>query len=215
MYEFSRGPLLWIAFIIFFGGSAYRIMSTIMTARKDKVVLPYMRWKYGLRSLMHWTVPFASRNMRMRPAFVVLSFLFHICLLLVPILTIGHILSWKESWGVEWWALPDSLSKVMTIIVILGGIAFLMRRIGNPTVRLVSSAGDYGLVALVLAPFITGLMAHYQVFDYMVLITVHQWTGAIWLAMIPFTRIAHMLYFPLTRAYMGCEFGFVRNARDW
>jgi nitrate reductase gamma subunit len=215
MYEFSRGPLVWIAFIIFFGGSAYRIMSTIMTARKDKVVLPYMRWKYGLRSLMHWTVPFASRNMRMRPAFVVLSFLFHICLLLVPILTIGHILSWKESWGVEWWALPDSLSKVMTIIVILGGIAFLMRRIGNPTVRLVSSAGDYGLVALVLAPFITGLMAHYQVFDYMVLITVHQWTGAIWLAMIPFTRIAHMLYFPLTRAYMGCEFGFVRNARDW
>jgi hypothetical protein len=41
------------------------------------------------------------------------------------------------------------------------------------------------------------------------------WTGALFLGMIPFTRIAHMLYFPLTRAYMGSEFGYVRNAKDW
>jgi hypothetical protein len=33
--------------------------------------------------------------------------------------------------------------------------------------------------------------------------------------MIPFTRIAHMLFFPLTRAYMGSEFGYVRGTRDW
>jgi len=172
MYDFSRGPLVWIAFIIFFGGSIYRIVSTIVTAKKDKVVLPYMRWKYGLRSLLHWSVPFASRNMRMRPAFVILSFLFHICLLLTPIFTVGHVLLWEQSWGVKWWTLPDSLSKVMTVIVILGGIAFVMRRIGNPTVRLVSSTGDFVLVALVLAPFVTGLMAYYQVFEYAVVIII-------------------------------------------
>lgn len=215
MYEFSRGPLVWIAFIIFFGGSIYRIISTITTAKKDKVVLPYMRWKYGLRSLLHWTVPFAARNMRIRPAFVVLSFLFHICLILTPIFAAGHVLLWRESWGIGWWTLPDSLSKVMTVIVIVGGIAFVMRRIMNPTVRLVSSASDFALVAVVLAPFVTGLLAFYQVFDYYAVITIHQWAGAVWLAVIPFTRIAHMLYFPLTRAYMGSEFGFVRNARDW
>ena len=33
--------------------------------------------------------------------------------------------------------------------------------------------------------------------------------------MIPFTRIAHMLFFPVTRAYMGSEFGFVRGTKDW
>jgi nitrate reductase gamma subunit len=59
------------------------------------------------------------------------------------------------------------------------------------------------------------LMAYYQLFPYDTIVTVHIWTGALWLAMIPFTRIAHMLYFPLTRAYMGSEFGYVRNARDW
>ena len=215
MYEFSRGPLVWIAFTILIAGSIYRIVSTIRTAQKDKVVLPYMRWYFGLRSIAFWTVPFASTSMRMRPAFVTLSYLFHICLILTPILTVGHVMLWKESWGVSLWTLPDSLSKVMSVIVIIGGIAFVMRRIADPTVRLVSSASDFVLVALVLAPFVTGLMAYYQILAYDIVIIIHMWTGAIWLAMIPFTRIAHMLYFPLTRAYMGCEFGHVRNARDW
>ena len=215
MYDFSRGPLVWIAFIVFFGGSIYRIVSTIAAARKDKIVLPYIRWKYVLRSLMHWTVPFAATNMRIRPGFTVLSFLFHICLLLIPIFTAGHVLLVRESWAIGWWTLPDTLSKLMAFIVVLGGLVFVLRRIANPTVRFVTSAGDFVLVALVLAPFVTGLMAYYQLFDYRTIITIHQFAGAVWLAMIPFTRMAHMLYFPLTRAYMGSEFGFVRNARDW
>ena len=215
MYEFARGPLVWIAFAVLIAGSIYRITSTIMLARKDKVVLPYMKWRFGLRSIAHWTVPFAARNMRMRPAFVVLSFLFHACLILVPVFTVGHVVMWKESWGISWWTLPDALSKVMSIIVIIGGISFVLRRIANPTVRFVSSTSDFVLVVAALAPFATGLMAYYQIFPYDVIITVHMWTGAIWLAMIPFTRIAHMLFFPLTRAYMGSEFGYVRNARDW
>ena len=51
--------------------------------------------------------------------------------------------------------------------------------------------------------------------DYQTIVIIHMWTGAIWLAMIPFTRIAHMLFFPLTRAYMGSEFGHVRGTKDW
>ena len=215
MYEFSRGPLVWIAFAVLLIGSIYRIVSTIRLAKKDKVVLPYMKWKFALRSLLHWSVPYASRNMRMRPFFTFLSFAFHICLLLTPILTIGHVALWKESWGIGWWSLPDAMSKVMTVIVLVGATTFILRRIADPTVRFVTSAGDFIVVLLVAAPFATGLMAYYQVFDYKTIVIIHMWTGAVWLAMIPFTRIAHMLYFPFTRAYMGCEFGYVRNARDW
>ena len=215
MYEFARGPLVWIAFAILLVGSVYRIVSMVKFAKKDKVVLPYMNWKAGLRSIMHWVVPYGTTNMRMRPAFTALSFLFHICLLLTPILTVAHVLLWKESWQISWWTLPDTLSKVMVIIVLFGGLVFVLRRIANPTVRLVTSVSDYVLVVLVLAPFATGLMAYYQVFDYQTIVIIHMWTGAIWLAMIPFTRIAHMLFFPLTRAYMGSEFGHVRGTRDW
>jgi len=215
MYEFARGPLVWIAFAILVAGSIFRVVSMALLARKDKVVFPYMKWKYGLRSLMHWTVPYAARNMRIRPAFTFFSYLFHACLFLTPLLTLGHVALWKESWGISWWTLPGTLSIMMTILVVISGIIFLLRRIADPTVRLVSSTSDFILLALVTAPFVTGLMAHYQMFDYKTVIIIHMWTGAIWLAMIPFTRIAHMLFFPFTRAYMGGEFGYVRNSKDW
>ena len=215
MYDFSRGPLVWIAFIIFFVGSAIRLFWLIRESKKDKVVWPYMRWKYGLRSLLHWTVPYAATNMRIHPAFTFISFLFHICLLLTPIFTFGHVALWRESWGLSWWTLPKSMSLVMTVIVILGGVTFVLRRIAEPAVRFVSSFSDFVVVTLVLAPFVTGLLAHYQVFNYDVMIILHMWTGAVWLAMIPLSRVAHMLFFPFTRAYMGCEFGFVRNSKDW
>ena len=215
MYEFSRGPLVWIAFSILLFGSVYRVFSMARLAKKDKVVWPYMRWTFGLRSIAHWLIPYGSTNMRMRPAFTLLSFLFHACLLLTPILTAAHVFLWKESWNISWWTLPDTLSKVMALIVLFGGVVFALRRIANPTVRFVTSAGDFILVTLVLAPFATGLLAYYQVFDNQTMVIIHMWTGAIWLAMIPFTRIAHMLFFPLTRAYMGCEFGFVRGTKDW
>lgn len=215
MYEFSRGPLVWIAFLVFTAGSIYRITSIIMLARKDKVVLPYMKLGFSIRSLLHWVIPYRSRSMRMRPAFTFFSFLFHICLLLTPILAFGHVALWKQSWGISWWTLPDPLTTAMAIIVVCGSAIFALRRIADPTVRFVTSASDFLLIFVVTAPFITGLMAYYQVFDYKTIIIIHMWTGALWLAVIPFTRIVHMLFFPLTRAYMGCEFGYVRNARDW
>ncbi len=215
MYEFSRGPLVWIAFAILLSGSTYRVVSMIRLARKDKIVLPYLSWKYALRSITHWMIPYGSTNMRLRPAFTLLSFLFHACLILTPIFAVGHVMLWDESWSISWWTLPDTLSKTMVIIVLVGGLTFVLRRIANPTVRLVTTASDYVLALLVLAPFATGLMAFYQIFDYQVIVILHMWTGALWMAMIPFTRIAHMLFFPLTRAYMGSEFGYVRGSKDW
>jgi len=215
MYEFSRGPLVWIAFFIFFAGSLYRLVAMVINSKKEKVVHPYMNLKFGLRSIMHWIIPMGSRNMRIQPVFTILSFLFHACLLITPLFVLGHIMLWKESWGISWWTLPESLSNIMTFFVVIIGLIFIMRRIADPTVRYVSTFKEYLLLIMVLAPFITGLMAYYQMFDYKTIITIHMWTGAIWLAAIPLTWLSHMFYFPFTRAYMGCEFGLVRNSRDW
>jgi len=215
MYDFARGPLVWIALAVFILGSIYRLVSMYFLARKDKVVIPYMNLKYGARSIMHWVVPFAAKNMRMRPFFTVLSFLFHICLIMTPIVALGHVMLWDESWGISWWSPPEQITNIMTIIVVVTGLFFILRRLADPTVRYVSSIKEYLLLILVLAPFVTALMAYYQVFDYNVMIIIHMWTGALWLMAIPFTWLSHMLFFPLTRAYMGSEFGFVRHSRDW
>ena len=81
--------------------------------------------------------------------------------------------------------------------------------------RYVTSFSDYGILAIVAAPFVTGLIAYYQWFGVELFSILHILAGEIMLVAIPFTRLSHMLFAPLTRAYMGSEFGGVRDARDW
>jgi nitrate reductase gamma subunit len=151
----------------------------------------------------------------MRPVFTVMSFLFHICLLLTPIFLLGHVMLFEQSWGISWWTLPDGLANVMTFLVVIAVTVFALRRLAHPVVRFVTKTSDWVLLVIVAAPFVTGLLAYYQVFDYRTVMILHMWSGALWLMVIPFTRIVHMIFFPLTRAYMGSEFGHVRSARDW
>jgi len=215
MYEFARGPLMWIAFLVFAGGCIYRLAWMLTAAKKDKVVYPYMSLRFGLRSLLHWITPFGSVNMRMRPIMTIVTFSFHISLVLTPIFLMAHNVLWKESWGLRWWSLSQGAADIMTVIVILGCLFFIGRRIILPEVRNVTDYSDYLLVAIVLAPFVTGLIASHQWFSYRTILILHMWTGAIMLVAIPFTRLSHMLYFVFTRMYMGSEYGAVRNAKDW
>lgn len=215
MYEFVSGPLVWIAFAVFVLGMVYQFGIMLRSAKKDKVIYPYMSLKYSFRSLFHWIVPFASRNMRARYEVTVVTFLFHICLILVPIFLVAHIAMFAFAWGVKWGTLSQGAATYMTIVVMLACLFFLLRRLMMPEIQFVTYPSDYVLLAITVAPFITGFAANQQWFDYNVTVIVHIITGSVMLIVIPFTRLSHMLYFPFTRAYMGSEFGAVRNAKDW
>jgi nitrate reductase gamma subunit len=122
---------------------------------------------------------------------------------------------WDESWNFSWWTLPDATADVMTILVMAGCLYFLVRRVSQPEVKFVTDWSDYMLLAIVAAPFVTGFIAYHQLFGINWMTIVHMLCGEIMLAAIPFTRLVHMVFSPLTRAYMGSEFGKVRHARDW
>lgn len=215
MYEFVSGPLVWISFIVFIGGSIYRLVSMFKLADKEKVIFPYMSLKYSLRSLIHWIIPFASTNMRRRPFMTMITFAFHICLVLAPVFLLSHNLLWYQSWKISWWTLPERTADIMTVIVIFAAIFFLIRRLVLPEVRFVTFLSDYVLLILAVAPFITGFFAYHQWLPYKTTLILHIISGEIMLIAIPFTRLSHMLYFVFTRAYMGSEFGAVRNSKDW
>jgi nitrate reductase gamma subunit len=215
MYELVSGPLVWLAFLVFFGGCVYRLAWLLLAARKDRVVYPYMSLKYGLRSILHWVVPFASVNMRKHPVMTTVTFLFHLCLLATPIFLTAHVVMMRESWGIKWWTLPPLAADIMTVVVVVGGLFFIGRRVKLPEVKNVTNYRDFLLLAVVLAPFVTGFMAYHQMFAYKTMVILHILAGVFMLMAIPFTRLAHMLFFVFTRAYMGSEFGFVRHSRDW
>jgi nitrate reductase gamma subunit len=216
LYRLATGPLAWAAFIVFIGGSLFRLIHLILLVhRKEKFIYTYISLKYGLRSILHWLTPFGTANWRLHPWLTIVTFAFHICLVLTPVFLLAHIVLWDEAWNISWWALPDRLAIVMTVIVIAGCLFFFIRRRVTPEVAYVTSGSDYVILLLTAAPFVTGLIAYFQWFDVRLFTLLHVLSGEAMLVAIPFTRISHMLLAPLTRGYMGSEFGGIRHARDW
>ena len=216
IYNFVSGPLVWVCFIIFFAGCMYRLISMAVLARKkDVFVYEYMSLKFGLRSILHWIIPFGTVKWRKNPFFTIVTFTFHICIIFIPIFLSAHIILWKESWGIGWWYISDTAADVLTIVVIASCIFFLVRRIVLPEVKYLTSISDYVILSIVAAPFITGFWTYHQWPGFRIVGILHIIAGETMLAAIPFTRLIHMLFFPFTRGYMGSEFGAVRHAKDW
>lgn len=215
LYNLVRGPLVWIAFIVFIGGSIYKIRKLVLLAKGEKVVLPFINLKATLRSLLHWLIPFASRNWRIRWPITILTFLFHICLVFTPILLLSHNILVYESWGITWWTLPEGLADIMTLVVVITCIIFLLRRFFAPEVKFVTFDSDYLILAISFLPFLTGFLAYHQLLlQYKDMVILHMLFGEIMLIAIPFTRLGHMFYFFLTRSFMGSQFA-LWHSRDW
>jgi len=215
-YDFLKGPLVWVSFIVFICGSIYRVSSLLSKAKKVKVVSKYISLKYTLRSILHWIIPFASTNMRKHPWFTVVAFLFHGCLILTPLVLLAHNDLWYDAWQIRLWSVPERVADIMTLIVIFCVVVFILRRIITPEVRFVTFASDFIVLAIAAAPFVSGFLAYHQLFfDYRLMVALHILFGEIMLIAIPFTRLSHMLFFWLTRAYTGSDFGAVRHSRDY
>lgn len=216
IYAFLRGPMVWIAGLIFVIGSFYRIASMLRLARKkDPMVYEYFSFHYALRSIVHWSIPFAGTNMRKHPVMTAVSFIFHICLIVLPVFLFAHVILIKESWNIAWWVLPDAVSDVMTIAVLACCVFFSVRRIILPEVRYLTTFKDYLTLLMVAAPFASGFWAYHQLAGHQWALILHMLSGEILIAAIPFTKLSHMLFFPFIRGYAGSEFGAVRHARDW
>jgi len=216
LYGFVVGPLAWVAFAVFVLGSIWKMVTMYRSAKtRDGQVLAYWDFKYALRSILHWSVPFWPVNSRRHPVMTVVTFTFHICLLLVPVFLLAHVVLWDYYHGIRFWSLPESVADVLTVLVILACLFFAGRRIFLPQVRYVTSVMDWVVLLIVLLPFLTGFLAYHQVGPYKVMIILHILFGEIMLAAIPFTRLSHMLLTPFSRGYIGSEFGGVRQAKDW
>lgn len=216
IYTLARGPLVWIAFLVFSLGMSYRIYETLKAAKAERVIYPYLSLRYSLRSLVVWFTPFFTISMRRHPWFTTITFLFHICAIATPVLLVGHMELLYESWGIRWFTLPVALSDAMTVVTMLCLLFLVLRRILQRDVRFLSSPSDYLTFIIVALPFLTGFFAHHElILEPKTMLTIHMIAGEIMLIAIPFTRLSHMFLFFLTRIHTGSEFGAVRRSRDF
>lgn len=214
--EFIMGPMVWISFLVFFGGVAFRLTRIIRELRaKEGYVFSYMTWYHSLRSIGAWLIPFYPRATRCQPLFYGASYLFHLGLFAVPLFLSAHIVLVEEAFNISWPALNDGLADLMTVVVMAALVFFAGRRLVQPEVKFLTTSRDFLLLLAVLLPFLTGFLAYHQVFAYQWMMILHILSGELMLILIPFSRFSHMITAPLTRAYTGSEFGNVRHARDW
>lgn len=223
MYELARGPLMWVATLIFTVGVIYRTIQLFMiTRRKEQDFCPAT--PIGGKDSpapspeeqkLNRITSFQNSLLGKNPIMAIVSFVFHFCLFIAPIFALGHSLALYESWGISFFSLPDGLIDLLTIVFILCAFFFLLRRIIIPRVQAISSTYDYLLLFITAAPFLTGFFAYHQWFDYKTVITLHILAGQAMLIAIPFTKLGHMVFFFFIRILLGSEYSFWRGNRTW
>ncbi len=212
MYELVRGPLAWTTFLIFFLGSLYRIFSLFIVGNEE---YDNEGSANGIRSILHGLIPFGSLWMRKRPVLTVVFIAFHVGLILVPIFLLAHIILWYESWGIQWTSLPKEVDDALTILVILACIFFGVRRLVVSEAKKVTTLGDFWLLGIIFFTFLTGFLASHQLGAYRPILILHILSGEMLLITIPFSSLFHMIFFGISRAAMGKEYGRFLGARDW
>ena len=166
MYEFVTGPLAWLAFIVFFVGNVVKLVLYVrgLDWKLDRVTYS-VNTSYGvrgaLRSIAFWLMPYGTQSYRNNPGCTLALFVMHIGLILTPIFLLGHNLLFEERWGVSLPSLPEGVTDVLTVCVIVAALLLLLRRIALPEVRIITTAYDVLLLAIAVAPFVSGLIAHY------------------------------------------------------
>ena len=216
MYEFVTGPLAWIAFLIFFIGVIVRTVLYFkgLHWQMDRVAYkPHMSYgiKGALRSIGFWILPYGTRSWRQNPIFTFLVFVLHIGLLVTPVFLMGHNILLQERWGFSLPTISETTADLLTIAVIVSVIFLVLRRIALTEVRIITDAHDYLIIAIAAAPFVTGLLARYQVGNYDFWLILHILCGEILLVAIPFTKLSHFILFFASRAQLGMDYGIKRG----
>ena len=215
LYDFLTGPALWAAFIIFIGGLVVRLTYLYsLSKERDRPLHNHVNFKWAFRSIIHWLIPFGSVSLRANPVFAAAFFVFHVCLLGVPIFLLAHNTMWEEAYGVHIPSLPESTSDVMTIIFFVAAAVLLIRRLVQREVRFLSTTWDYFLLILTSAPFVTGFLAYHQIGPYKLMMILHVLFAEILLIVIPFSKLGHIVLFFFSRTSIAFEMGR-RGARTW
>jgi len=208
-YSFVEGPLLWVAFLTFIIGSLLRAALFVSVSRKrDKVIYQHLSWKYVFATIGRWLLPL-NKDVLKNPVFTISGYIFHICLIVVPIWFSGHITLWQESrleWS--WSAIPDGLADWMTIVFLGIALFFLLRRIISADIRLLSTFSDYFLLVVTALPFLSGYFVTHGTLDGIGFLgdnmqVIHMLTGELMLILIPFTKLSHYILFFFSRGAAG------------
>jgi len=216
MYGFITGPLFWLSICVFIIGMAVRFVMYFkgLHWQLDRVAygaFPLQGLKGAWRSIYRWLLPFGTQSWRKQPFMTVVFFGFHIGAVLVPLFLLAHNVFLKEKIGFSLVTLNPTVADILTWAVVVSAVFLALRRVALPEVRILTTSYDYFILLVSVAPFVTGLLARYEIGNYSFWLVLHILCGEALLILAPFTKLSHIVLFFASRAQLGMDYGIKRG----
>jgi len=216
MHGILTGPLFYISFGVCIIGMIVRFYQYFngLSWQLDRVAYkkyPAMGFKGALRSISKWLIPYGTYGWRKQPVMATAFFGFHIGAVCIPLFLAGHTVFLKEKLGFSLPFMGSCAADIISWVAIVSLGFMVLRRLVLPEVRIMTDKKDWGVLFLSFAPFITGLLARYQIGDYGFWLNMHILSGELVLLAIPFTKLSHVFLFFASRAQLGMDFGIKRG----
>ena len=218
LLEFARGPLFRLTFALMVLGLLRLVGLSLWN-----VVVAYCRaadktqpYKLIMWRTARWLLPWNLLRNR-RPVYAATAMVFHIGLILVPILLFGHIELWRKSTGLHWPALPQGVADAMTLVTVAAaGVLFVLRLVTIES-RTISVTQDVLWPPLLAAVFVTGfLTAHPSLcpLNYRAVLLLHVLSAELVFVLIPFTKLAHCVLIPFSHMLADLAWRFPATSGD-
>jgi nitrate reductase gamma subunit len=155
-------------------------------------------------SLLNVAMPWAMESARKNPFFYAQFIIFHI----------GVAAAIGATFVIPYWPSLFKINVVVRLFQVFIAAAFfvslirLYRRISNPALRLISSLDDYLSLILMILFFAAGVVAvpnRYEIGEWPLILFFG--LTAFLLVYVPFSKIGHYLYYPISRFFLGRTLG--------
>ena len=203
LLDFAQGPLFVASFAFMVLGLLRRLLRQISQFHRSlsRLANPTVDVGGNVKQSLLWLLPLGHLY-RNRPLLSVASFVFHIGLLLVPILLVNHIDLWYRALGLRWTGISPAVADVLTLLTIGGALTLFLFRLLDRAGRTLSSTADYLVLLAVFLPFVSGYMTmHPSVnpLNYDGMLLIHVLSAELVFVLLPTTKLSHAVLFVLDR----------------
>ncbi len=196
--NFAKGPLFALTFLIMVLGLARLVLIQVYSLVTGKGRrLKNAPWKKIMADAASWVVP-VRHLIPGTKIFSVVSYLFHIGVLLVPLFLADHIVLWEKLLGIGLPAIGYGLADFLTLFTIGCLVVLFAFRLFSGRLRSMSRRADYALLVAVFVPFLSGYLAMHPTYNpvaWDVMMLVHLLSAELLFVLIPFTKLAHIVLF--------------------
>ena len=200
--DLARGPLFAFSFLVMVLGLTRHVLLQVhgLVTRKGWR-LRQAPWRSIASSTLGWAVPVRHLD-RSTLVMTTASFLFHVGAVVVPVFLAAHVALWSDFLGVSLPALAEGAADLLTVLTIVCVLVLVAYRLTTPRARALTRASDYGVLGLVLFPFLSGFLAAHATVNplpWSAMMLLHVLGAELLLVAVPFTKLAHVVLFPFDR----------------